>query len=225
MHRLLYSISALSIVAAFAAVASANPVFLIDIDTEDNTNGVGAITTQTGWTSLDATASNGANVTVDGVTFTVTSADGTRNRATGNALTRDFLFDDGSNQAAGLTVSGLPDGLWKASVWVWDEDATGLGNHIILMNGSSATGQYGGGEFIATSSFAPDPNEPFTFFFDTDDFNSSFGIFARENNSQNSARFNALQLELVPEPGTIAIWSLLGVVGLTFAWRQQKRKS
>ena len=166
---------------------------------------------------MDATAGNGANVTADGVTFEVISADGSRNRATGNALTRDFIFDNGGGVASGLTVTNLPDGVWQASVWSWDEDAI-FGDQIVLMNGLS-----GGGEFIATTDFAADPNTPFRFLFDTEDFNNTFGIFTRENNSQNASRFNALQLVLVPEPTTVAIWSLLGVAGLAFGWRTRRR--
>lgn len=87
-------------------------VAMWDIDT---TFGGTSINTEPGWTSFDATLGNSSPpVTADGIAFSVGSVDGSRNRNFANDLTRDFVFDDGANQAVIGFFGGagdLPEGL------------------------------------------------------------------------------------------------------------------
>ena len=187
--------------------ASAALIFKIDVDFQ-NENGAMS-PTESDWTSLlvNDSSPNSASVTVSGVTFDIFSADGARDRNSGGtSLTRDFVFDDGSGQAVGLTVSGLPAGWWQASVYSYDASFS-AGNQIVGIT------QFGASpESIYTSSFASNANTPFTFKFDSSALIDGFGIFTRENNSANRARFNALELRQVPAPATLALISL-GLLG------------
>ncbi len=184
------SIFMLLFVSAFltAAPTAVAQVFQIDID---STTG-GPIDTAPGWISLDASEpSNDNSVTVNGVTFTVFSADGSRVRGGPNPLTRDFIFDDGENAAVGLRVFDLPDGVWDAQVWSWDNDFD-AGTQIVGIANFP-------GPRIFTESFTPSPTDPFNFRFNSPDYVEGFGIFTRENNEPSDrARFNALRLTRVP---------------------------
>jgi len=194
------------------------PQFKIDID---STYGGAPLSTADGWTSLDGTGGDGSTVTVDGTTFTVFSADGSRNRITSGlpnptALTSDFVFDDGGGVAVGLVIDDLPAGTWEAKVWAWDQAAP-LDDLIVgWIEGS-------GPENIVTTSAIPDPVHSIVTFRFTSDGNSLYRIFTRENNGQNRARFNALQLTRIPEPSTF-ILSALGLVGLAFVGRKRRKK-
>lgn len=196
-------------------IAPGETQFQIDID---STTG-GAIRTAPGFTSLDATGGNGSSVTVDGVTFEVFSADGSRNRAGGaDDVTADFVFDEGGeNSAVGVTVTGLPDGIWQASVFAFD-DLVDAGDQIVGINRAGLP------ELIFTDSFAANETDPFTFVFDSTLLPDTFGIFTRENNAGLRSRFNGLQLVLledagVPEPGT-ALLGLLALGGLAMRGRR-----
>ena len=73
-----------------------------------------------------------------------------------------------------------------------------------------------------TTSAIPDPEDPIVTFRFTADGTSWYQIFTRENNSQNRARFNALQLNRIPEPSTFVL-SALGLLGLAFCGRRKRR--
>ena len=202
--------------------------FKIDIDSRTG----GSIATQPGWTSIDATeSSNGDNAIVDGVTFTVFSADGSRSRTSGGVanpggLTTDFVYDDGNGQAVGLRVDDLPDGIWEAKVWSWDQTAPAGGQIVGITRFITGSGN----ETIYATNFAPHPNDPFTFQFDSSLLpDTGFGIFTRESaiSGNNRARFNALQLTLVPqtvipEPMTMLAVGL-GVAGLGRYVRRRRK--
>ncbi len=186
--------------------------------------------TETGFTPIVATyTGNGGSVVIDGVAFAVLSADGSRTRTGPNELTRDFIYDEGeANAAVGLTVSSLNSGVYEAEVWAWDSDVGGGGTQIVGISNLGATTSIdgtpiAGGEIIFTSSFTPDPTEPFRFFFDTSQVAPGFLIFTRENNDGNRARFNALRLTAVPEPSSYVL-GLLGALGLAACvWRRRRR--
>jgi hypothetical protein len=175
--------------------------------------------TEPGWTSLPVSGASGS-VDVTGTTFQVFSADDSRVRGGPNPLTRDFVFDDGGGQAVGLQVFDLPPGIWEASVWAWDNDYA-VGDLIVGIT------QFGPPEIIFTNSFSASPTDPFTFQFDSSTLANGFGIFTRENNANDRARFNALQLvlipEVIPEPSTLLIWSLLAGLGVGLGWRRRTK--
>lgn len=206
---LIGTLAALSI----SSYSQAAPIYKIDID---STNGGSPISTEAGWTSLNvgAGAGNGSSVTVSGVTFEVFSADDSRVRSAGtNDLTKDFVFDDGADQAVGLKIFGLADGMWEASVYSWDTFAIDPQIVGITEFGAAA-------ESIYTSGFAGSAITPFKFTFDSSTLMDGFGIFTRENNGADRARFNALELSYVPVPATVALFAL-GLAGIGFASRKK----
>ena len=184
----------------------------VDIDAAQGGN---PIATAPGFVSLDATSGNDSWVDVNGVVLQVFGTDGSRNRGGSNHLTGDFIFDGGSGQDSGVRIYGLPDGIWEASVWAWDNwFPTTVGDQIVGIT------QFGAGdEILFTDSFAPSPTDPFTFRFDSTGLPNGFGIFTRENNQWNRSRFNAIQLSYIPEPTTLA---LLGLGALALVRRRRK---
>ena len=205
-------------VSALAAASPAPPTpptpteFKIDIDSTTD----GPLDTASGWTSLDATQpSEGDEVAVGATTFEVFSAAGSRSRSGPNSLTRDFVYDDGGNAVVGLEIWNLPAGTYDAKVWAWD--ATSPLDDLIV-----GWIEQGGPENIVTTSAIPDPDDPIVTFRFTADGTSMYRIFTRENNSQNRARFNALQLNRIPEPSSFAL-ATLGLLGLAFCGRRRRR--
>jgi hypothetical protein len=209
---------------AVSSTASAGLIYRIDIDSTYDNASIPTevpVTTEAGWTSLNVGSGggpNGRNVTVGGVTFSVFSAIGSRSRSTAASdLTRDFIYDDGAGAEVGLTVAGLTDGLWEASVYSFD---------AVWAAGPQAVGitQFGPPEIIYASDFAPSATTPLMFQFDSSSLLDGFGIFTRAATSVNRARFNALELRQiaqdVPAPsGLVLIAS--GLLGLSLARRRR----
>lgn len=198
---------------AAALFAAGTPSFGVSIGIDVNSN---SSPTAPGFVGLDIPGTgtgNGSSVTDQGVTFTVFSSDGHRDRGGPNDLTRDFIFDDGAGQAVGLVIDGLAskvngNALWMAEVWSFDNSFNPVGNQFVGLNNTPS------GEIIFTSTFAGDATQPFTFTFQDSDIDDSFGIFTRENNGNNRSRFNAVRLtQIVPEP-TTAVLGLMGLAGL-----------
>jgi hypothetical protein len=184
-------------------------VIQVDIDSINVTGGgTGStpITTEAGWTSLDATqASNGDSVTVSGVTFTVSGADGSRIRSGPNSLARDFIFDDGANQDVGLNIAGLPAGTWQVELWAWDNDFA-VGSLLVGYN------PLAGAETIVGSATSNAVNPLMTFLLVADG-TTTYRVFTRENNTTNRSRLNAIRLTSIPEPATLALFGL-GLAGI-----------
>jgi len=180
--------------------------YKIDID---STFGGTSIDTAPGFVSLDATTGNGSNVTIDGINFSIGSADGSGNRQTANPLTTDFVFDDGAGQAVILFFGGagdLPAGLWEVEVFINDAGAQPDMSIVGFRTNNSET---------IVGIVPPDDLAPaLTFRFESDGV-SAYDVFVREGGN-NRARLNGVilrQVVPVPEPATAAL-ALLGLPAL-----------
>ncbi|MEM7393615.1 MAG: hypothetical protein AAF492_14815 [Verrucomicrobiota bacterium] len=208
-------------VTAQADLIAPGDFFAIDIN-------VGPSPTAPGFTGLDATSSEGASVNEGGITATTLSTDGSRDRlpVLSGDLTRDFIFDDGGNQAVLLELSGLTllsNGLsWMIEVWSYDDNpiAAPAGQQIGL---SLINTGFGGApnETILTDSFAPHPTDPFVTTFNPNFLlanSTRFAIFSRESpiDGNNRSRLNAVRISVIPEPDSAALIFLGGLVGLLF---------
>lgn len=191
-------------------------VYSIDINDADNS------VTAVGWTALDTNhTGNGGLVTLDGIDFSVGSADGSRLRGTigspsPDALLGDFSFDDGSGQALIMFFGGAGDlaaGDWQVEVWVWDN------NYGVGMGDQSVGYRTNGTETEMSATVAPSSSgAAYTFNF-TSNGTSTYDLYLRENNAGNRSRLNAVRLTLVPEPSSTA---LLGLGGLALLIRRKR---
>lgn len=195
-------------------LVASNTVFAVDINS-------GGSPTEPGFDALNLSAGTGdnSNVVLDGVTFTAFSSGGQQDLGSPNDLTRDGIFDNGANSAAGLRINNLEDGIYQAEVFAFEDISTAqLGNLIV---GITQTGS----ETIFTTNYTPDANNPYTFIFNSADFANGFGIFTREGNDTDHTVFNGLRLTLledatIPEP-TTALLGLMGMAGLAARRRRQ----
>jgi hypothetical protein len=194
----------IAVVSFAARESAAAPPYLIDID---STTPAGPIATEPGWISLDATAGNGSGVTVDGITFSVGSVDGSRLRVANgspdpNPLTGDFIFDDGANQAVILffgAAGSLQSGLWQVDLYTYDALAPyGLGTQIVGYRTNAV-------ETIVSNAVLADPINPAISFMFTSDGVSAYDVFVREGSEFDRSRLNAVRLSYVPEPSTVAL--------------------
>jgi hypothetical protein len=190
--------------------------YMIDIDSTDP---AGPIATEVGWTSFDGTLGNASPaLTIDGIDFSVASADGSRLRGGAspnpNALTADFVFDDGAGQAIVFffgTAGQLPAGTWQVEAWI-HESSGGLGPSIVGWRRDNVETQ------ITDNALenATDPASTFTF---ESDGIARYDLFVRENNTENRSRLNAVRLTLVPEPGS----TVLALGGLSLLMLRRRR--
>lgn len=118
--------------------------------------------TQSGFVGLplpSGTTAAGSSVTVDGVTFTVTSADGSADLGVPDALTRDFIYGEGLWPGLSISVTGLMPGQWMLDVWSSIDLVSG--------NGGNAYTQLrilsGGSTDLTSDWFIADPTQPHTF--------------------------------------------------------------
>lgn len=179
--------------------AMAATVYQIDID---STVPAGLIATEAGWTSFDGTLGNASpSVTLDGIEFSVASADGSRLRGGSspapNALTADFVFDDGAGQAIVFffgQAGQLPAGEWRVEAWI-HEKSGGLGPSFAGFRENNVESQQ-------TDNAIADPVNPAVDFTFTSDGTSRYDLYVRENNTENRSRLNAVRLTLIPEPSS-----------------------
>lgn len=210
-------------------------VYAIDIDSTRTAGSTtsGSIFTETGFSSLNATAGGGASVVVDGITFQLFSvaANASRRRdSITNPLTRDFVFEEGTdNNEIGITFGGsgaLAAGTWNVEVWSYDASVPALGNQILGLrtNGTENNAATINGapqaNGIVTESLVTSANDPATSFTFLSDGVSSYDIFLRENNAGLRTRFNGVRLTLIPEPSSI-ILMLGGMCALVLLRRRK----
>lgn len=209
-HRVwLPAILVAAITAGTALPASAATTFKIDID---STYGGSDLETALGFTSLLATNQTGS-ATIDGVTFTESGSKGDRNRSGGSDLVTDFIFNDDGGVAGdvGLKISGLQEGIWEASIWSFDS-ATGVSNQNAGVKSDDGSDR----QLFVTGFNAS--TSPVTFQFNTANFDDDFIIFV--SGGAGRARFNGLELTtLIPEPASVALVGLGGVILLSRRWQ------
>ncbi|WP_425396205.1 PEP-CTERM sorting domain-containing protein [Aeoliella sp.] len=202
--------AATSVVWLTLAISSYGQTYMIDINDADDP------ITETGWTGLDAVHSgSGSSVLIDGISFEIFSADGARVRGgsaspTPNALTGDFVFDDGSNQAVGMFFGGagdLPRGVWQVDVYIFDDGST-IENQIVGWRKDGA-------ETIIGTDFLPDATNPAATFEFLSNGAAAYDVFVRENNDANRSRLNAVALTYVriPEPSSVVLLGALAALG------------
>ena len=196
-----------SICLASSTVSQAATVYAIDFDSTrlSGSNTSGAIDTETGFTSLDTTNGGSATVTVDSIAFTLftTNVNASRVRSGPNALTRDFIFEEGGpNNAVGILIGGAGDlaaGDWRVEVWGWDS-----GINTSDLDSMIVGSRRGGAETIHTTDWAGSPTDPFVFTLNSDGV-GAYDVFVRENNATNRARMSAIRLTQIPEPGSSSL--------------------
>jgi len=204
------------------APAGAATLYMIDIDSTRTAGAVttgGPVFTEPGWTSLDATlpdTANGAAVVIDGVSFSVASADSSRLRLdvggspSPNPLTADFVFDDGDGQAVILffgAAGSLQAGLWQVEAWNWDSGVAAFETNIQIAGFRTNTV-----ETIVSSGVVPHPSDPAVTFTFTSDGVSAYDFFFRDNSAGNRTRLNAVRLQYIPEPSLTALLALAGFI-------------
>lgn len=207
------SLTCMSSLLLIAGAASAATVYSIDINSAGSP-------TEPGFVGLDG--SNGSSVTDQGVTFTVYGSEGTRDRGIGlaeNDLTRDFAFNDSTEQV-GLEITGLTAGLYQASIWSFE--GSGAEINVEFLGYETNIGTFSENPGI-TLDQATDPARVFTIDYDpaTDGDLRIFtqGIEGFQCVGCPRARFNALQLSVVPLPaGVLLFASALGLLG----WMRRK---
>lgn len=168
--------------------------YQIDIDSTDP---AGPIATEAGWTSFNGTMGNTSpTLVLDGIEFSVASADGSRLRGGAspapNALTADFVFDDGPGQAIVFffgQAGQLPEGSWRVEAWIHEESG-GLGPSFAGFRENNV-------ESERTDNAIADPVNPAVDFTFTSDGVSRYDLYVRENNTENRARLNAVRLTWV----------------------------
>lgn len=188
--------------------------YLIDINS-------GGSPTASGFVGLDG--SNGSSVTDQGVTFTVYGSEGTRDRGTANDLTRDFAFNDSTEQV-GLEITGLAAGLYQASVYSFEGSGADINVEFIGYETNSGTFSNNPG---ITPAQATDPARVFTFTYDPSTEGDlrifTQGIVGFQCVGCPRARFNALELTAIPVPAALPLFGT-GLAGLgLIGWRRRNK--
>ena len=161
---------------------------------------------------MDATEpSDNKSVTIDGVQFRIGSSDGSRLRVSGgsanpNALTGDFVYDDGDGQAVVLYFGGAGDlqsGIWSVDMYSNDAGAQ-PGNQYAAYRVNNS-------ERIVGIAVGPNATDPaITFQFESDG-TSAYDVFLRERGNDRT-RLNAVELthmsSLTPGTATVLRYNL-----------------
>jgi hypothetical protein len=185
--------------ALFWAAAAFGQVWQFDLDASD----APAAETQPGFMRMsvpgmtgDSTNGSFAPVaTAGGITVTATAAGGFRDRGAGNLLAgepkapllRDFIFTDGAGAQIRISIEGLPAGTWDVRSFHFDNASLGsLANNAFDLVVQDARGTVSYRELLWSvegSNFEveSDGAKPVT-------------VIVRENNPNNRARFNGLQI-------------------------------
>lgn len=221
MNRKLNALLGLGLAAAPVQAVT----YAIDINTEE-ANGTGIFSsTATGFSALNVNRSDGTgSATIGGITFSTGSTDGARVRGTiaaptPNALTSDFIFDDGEGQAVILFFGGAGDlaaGQWQVDLWSLDVPSiNATGPQIVGLRTNADAGAIQTTSMEAGDTNSMDPTFSFTF---TSDGVSAYDVFVRENNDSNRSRLNAVRLISVPESSSV----LLSLLALPLVIRRKR---
>ncbi len=131
-----------------------------------------------------------------------------------NALTSDFVFDDGAGQAIVFffgQAGQLPAGTWQVEAWIF-ESSGGLGPSIVGYRTNNVETQI-------TDNALENPTDPAaTFTFESDGI-ARYDLFVRENNTEDRSRLNAVRLTLIPEPGS----TVLALAGIGLLMLRRRR--
>lgn len=187
--------------------------------------------TAPGWSGLNApTTGDGGTVIVGGVDFTVASSDGSRLRGSvaspnPNALTGDFVFDDGAGQALVLFfgfAGDLPAGDWLVEVWTHESSGgLGIGGQTIgFRTGTERNTGTVETEMVTGVLDSADATIPSTSFQFTSDGVSAYDLYVRESNDLNRSRLNAVRLTQLPIPEPSS--AMLALVGSAFLLRRRR---
>ncbi len=204
--------------------------------------GPAANTNNTDFTGPLVIGGNAVTLTIDDTNIAGADQGGIDWRDRGNAAASPLVqigedFVKNNSGIVRLTFSGLPAGDYIATGYHADPDNSQSGNIQVFVDNGNGMGFLNLTDTAGNSNFAAGGVGGLTtaevegsasmFSFITDGINPLAIVFDGSGFSDTETPLNGLRLQLlaVPEPGSIAIWTLLGFVGLFFGWQRMRRRS
>jgi hypothetical protein len=184
----------------------------VDIDTtrKSATDTSGTVTTQSGYTSWNLTnvGTSGSTITLSGITFEIfglASANQSRIRPAGNgtsldALTTDFVFNDGGGAGVGLRITGLPIGTFNMQSWHYDSTLTNTNEFIQVEIRNQ--GQSSPPPVVDNFAFS---NSPASFQVPVTAAGQVKELVFREDSANNRARLNGFTLTSPAPPPELTL--------------------
>lgn len=196
-----------ALTAGTVSTASAETTFKIDINSTDQEAedvGLTPPITAPEWDGV----TEGTPKTIGDVTFNSFGISRTRESdgsANPDKLLADFVFGN-----AGLEITNLPEGVWDVEIWSFDAGFRADSQIIGIKDVD--------GETSLTDDFDANADTPFTFQFNSAEYADTFQFFVRsddESGDNDRERMNAVQLTLIPEPASVALFGLGGIMLLS----------